>query len=774
MLSLVALLLSQGPALDVTTSVDRSRVAVGEEVVFTLRAVGHTTAAFRADLPSLDGFALLERTERTDIVYGARELTRAYILELHLRAEQVGTWSIGPIRVEHGVASAFSTGETVTVVNAAGGSAAGLDPDLVALIPRVPSPRVGGPSVFTVASASTVYAGDQVDVLTAAWLPRSLRLRLRQPPTLSPPALPGVWSTPRRAVPGAVASRVVDGENYDLFVGFQTVYPLDPGALPIPPARLTWMQPSGRQYFSEERRESVESGPLTLTVRPLPDAGRPAGFDGPVARDLRIEYRLAQGAARAGAVLPVEIALSGAGNLPLWPTPKVSWPSGIRVYEEGSEITPRTAGPRLGGSKTFKFSVVPDSAGTLSLPALEYSYFDPAPATYRLARALSIAIPVLDALPVADRRSALPIEQEGPPSLPVRIVTLPWSALAALISLPILAMAAMTLRRRYPRKRAAPVSGPDPAHRLDALLELLAPPDARPSPVALAGALRAAGIDREGAERLVRLHAELVAQRFGRESTGQPSSELLRDIDDALGRLPRAVRWRGGPIPALVSGMLAAAILAPALHGQSGIELYTHGEYAAAAQAFRQAANAKPWSAALWYDVAASEYLARRDANSAAALLAARQLAPRDPRVDALWNALAREHEPLRRAGTVWPLTAEECLAAALLLVWIGAPLFLILRRRRWLSAIPLLLAVAVAAAGFIRRAERRAPRAVLAGGASLRLSPHGLAPERGTIPSFSVVRLERRVGRWWLILTQQGIEGWVPEEILSLAPALD
>jgi len=325
MLFLAALLLSQAPALEVTTSVDRSRVAVGEEVVFTLRAVGHTTAAFRADLPSLDGFALVERIERTDVVYGARELTRAFILELHLRAEQVGTWSIGPIRVEHGTASAFSTAENVFVVNAAGGAAAGLDPDLVALIPRVPSPRVGGPSVFTVASASTVYAGDQVDVLTAAWLPRSLRLRLRQPPTLSPPALPGVWSTPRRAVPGAVASRVVGGETYDLFVGFQTVYPLDPGAVPIPAARLTWMQPSGRQYFSEERRESVESSPITLMVRPLPDGGRPSGFDGPVARDLRIEYRLAQGAAHAGAVLPVEIVVSGAGNLPLWPTPKVTW-----------------------------------------------------------------------------------------------------------------------------------------------------------------------------------------------------------------------------------------------------------------------------------------------------------------------------------------------------------------------------------------------------------------------------------------------------------------
>jgi hypothetical protein len=469
----------------------------------------------------------------------------------------------------------------------------------------------------------------------------------------------------------------------------------------------------------------------------------------------------------------VEIVVSGAGNLPLWPTPKVTWSTDIRVYEEGNEIAPRTSGPRLGGTKNFKFAVVPDSAGSLSLPPIEYSYFDPASGTYRVAKALGVSIPVLDALPVADRRSALPIEQDGPAPLPERIVELPGIALGALIGLPLLAMAAMAYRRRHPRKRPAPVSGPDPAQRLDALLESLAPPESRPSSAALTGALRAAGIDREAAERLVRLHAALVAQRFGRDATGRASSELLREIDEALGRLPQATRRNGGPMPALVAGVLLA-IVAPAVQGQSGIELYTRGEYAAAAQAFRHAAATKPRSAALWYDVAASEYLARRDANAVAALYAARALAPRDQRVGALWNALAREHEQLRRAGRVWPLTAEECLAAALLLLWVGAILFFVVGRRRWPWVAPLLLAAAVAWAGLARRADRRAPRAVLVGGASLRLSPHGLAPERGTIPGFSVVRLERHVGGWWLVLTREDIEGWVPDEILALTPALD
>jgi hypothetical protein len=64
--------------------------------------------------------------------------------------------------------------------------------------------------------------------------------------------------------------------------------------------------------------------------------------------------------------------------------------------------------------------------------------------------------------------------------------------------------------------------------------------------------------------------------------------------------------------------------------------------------------------------------------------------------------------------------------------------------------------------------------RAVLGAGASLRLSPYGLAPERGTAPAFTVIELERRVPGWWLVRTAQDAEGWIPEEIVARVPALD
>lgn len=762
-LLLLPLLLQAAP-LELRTSVDRSRVAVGEEIVFTLSASGRSTAAFRADVPPIDGFALVERRERTDVIPAGGQVTRVYTLELQLRAEQVGTWTIGPVQVEHGVNSAVSNPETVVVTNTGSGVQTGLDADLLALISRVPQPRYGGPSVFVVPSAPVVYAGDQLNVLTAAWLPRGLRLRLRQPPTLSPPALPGVWATPRTSVPGAVASRTVDGELYDLFVGFQTVYPLNPGVLRIPSARLSWTEPAGRQFASEDRRRAEESGPVSLVVRALPDAGRPPGFGGPVARGLRLEYRLGQGAGRAGAVMPVEIVLNGAGNLPLWPPPRVEWPPAARVYEEGSENSPRLLGQRIGGNRRFKYAVVPDSAGSLPLPPLEYAYFDPGDAQYKVARATGIIVPVLDAAPVTGRRTALPIWIPGPPSLVERVFGLQPSVLSLLFGLPVLVILAVGLWRRRPARPPPATTDRDPAAQLEDLFLRLVPLTADRSPLTLTGALRRGGFDKDRAARLLELHLAVEAERFGKDGKGSPDPALLRDIESALRDIPARIRRRSGLAAVVALVLLGSAAPLPA---QDGITLYGRREYAAAAQAFRQ----EPPSPARWYDIAAAEYMARRDAYAVASLLSARAAAPRNPRVKALWTALSREHEQLRRAGRRWPVSALELFAAGLVLLWLGAVFYVVFRRTRIPAAAALLLALAALGAGAYLRSRQAVPRAVLAGGASLRLSPHGLAPERGTVPPFTIVRLERQVGAWWLIETAEGARGWVPEEILAATP---
>lgn len=764
--ALVLLAALQGPALDVTAGVDRARVVVGDEVLYTLRAVGRSTAAFRAEITGLDGLAVLDRRERTDVVYVGREARRAYTLEVRLRAEQAGSWRVGPVRVEQGDLSAFAPAVSVTITpGSGGGGSGGLTATVLALAQRAPPPRVGRVSVAIVVSSDDVWAGEQLDVLTVAWFPRGLRMRLRQPPTMRSPSLDGVWAVPQGAVPGVVATRVLDGETYDLFVGHQVVFPLTPGVLTVPAARVTYTQPPAR---GEERRVVIESDPVRVAVRRLPTLGRPAGFDGPVAGEVRVSYRVGQSAARAGALIPIEVRVAGEGNLALWPAPAVEWPPAARFYTEGVEEAPRAGGGRQGGTKTYRFLLLPDSAGSLPLPPIVYPYFDPGSGSYREARSDGFVLPVLEPAAPADRRIAPPLVAAFTSGPATRLFRLPAAVIGSLVAAPVLLAAGGLLlgRRRPVRRRETP---DDPAGRLEALVLGRAPRGAHASPATLTAGLRRAGIDRELARRLVDLHLAVEHELYAPGGAGLARPELLHAITAALA-LVRAT-------PPTVGTLLLCLLMVSAtpLIGQSPADLYARRVYPAAADGFRAAAAVSPADPAVWYDLAAAEYMARRDAHAAAALLRAAALAPRSPRVVALWRTLEREHEPLRRAGPRPPVNAVELGAGGLVGLWLGGLLVALGRGRlRRLAMVVLALAVLLSGAGLLLHRAQRSPRGLLAGGAALRMSPHGLASEQGTASPYALVALERREGGWWLIRTHDGTRGWVPQEIIAPVRGLD
>ncbi len=635
-----------------------------------------------------------------------------------------------------------------------------LDPDLAALVSQVPEPRSGAPSVFNVISSNRLFAGDQLNVLTAAWLPRSLRLRLRQAPSLTPPVLTGVWATPRAPVSGVVATREGDLESYDLFVVAQTVYPLNPGVLSIPPARLTWIEPP-RSRSSEERHASASSAPLSVQVRPLPTTGQPPQFNGPVGRDVRIEYRLA-GSGRAGSVVPVEVAVSGTGSLPLWPVPTVTWPQGARAYDQGSDASFGSQGVRLGGTRVFRFAIVPDSAGGLSLSPLEYPYFDPSSSSYKVARTPGTIVPILEPAPIAARQHPVPLLEPEAAPMASRFAALPGYVQWGLLLVPLLGIGGLLLWRSLPR-RVAPQEPAPARDRLQQLVRAVLPPGTGPSPGAIVAALRHAGIPAADAERLARLHLGLETLRFsGKKSDGDPERRRLdEEIESQLGTVPHPIRRLAG----LATLVLGAVLLPGRTSAQDATTLYNRAEYGAAAEAFRGEAREFP-SPERWYNVAAADYMAGRDAEAAAALLSVRSEMPRDARVRALWNALAREHGELRRVGRLSLLTSDEVFILSIVAAWLALGLFLFRRRWPlvWIGALGVAL-VGVLIAGALGH-EERLERAVLAGGVSQRVSPHGLAPTIGSIPAFTVVRLLRQNGAWRLISSDNG-EGWVPADIV-------
>ena len=90
LLALVLALQAQRP--EVTASVDRARVALGEELTLTVRARTRSSVPVQFQLPTLDGFAVLASHDVTDVsITGTAGPLRTTTRELRLRADRAGT-----------------------------------------------------------------------------------------------------------------------------------------------------------------------------------------------------------------------------------------------------------------------------------------------------------------------------------------------------------------------------------------------------------------------------------------------------------------------------------------------------------------------------------------------------------------------------------------------------------------------------------------------------------------------------------------------------------
>ena len=98
-LLLLALLQAGPPELHV--SVDQDRVSVGDELLYTARAVSQSSEPMGLTIAPFNGFEIVSRSERTEVSLSGGP-TRTTVLEVRLRAVRPGRWQIGPARATQG------------------------------------------------------------------------------------------------------------------------------------------------------------------------------------------------------------------------------------------------------------------------------------------------------------------------------------------------------------------------------------------------------------------------------------------------------------------------------------------------------------------------------------------------------------------------------------------------------------------------------------------------------------------------------------------------
>jgi BatD DUF11 like domain len=766
---LFLLLLLQG-APELHVSIDEDHVSVGDEVLYTVRAVSHSSDPMDVSVAPFNGFEIISRSERTEVSLTGGP-TRTTVLEIRLRALRPGRWPIGPARAAQG--REVTEAAAVVVDVAAGGvaSAPAMNPRLRVLLERAPPPPRGKAAVALVVSAESVSVGEQIDVVTTAWFPRDLRLQLRRPPTLQPPVIDGVWSYPQAAPAGIAATRNIEGSAYDLFVSHQVVFPLVAGNIVVPGAMLKYSTPLALQFFSQEERFALTSRPETLDVRPLPTTGKPRDFTGAIGSGLKLERRVTPPAAHRGEGVAVEVVLSGEGNTALWPPPDIHWPSSARAYVDRVEEQVTTTEGRVGGLKTFRYLVVPDSLGPLPLPAVNYSYYDLAAHGYRIAALPSSSLPVAVGGEVASSM-ALPPElmSGGSPPLTTRLArVVPVSVWIAIFLLPpLLVIGRRTIRPRQRRHSPPPQTGLRAAEeQLDSVVRALVPdPDLR-SRSGLAAAVRAAGADVDTASRIAAVRERLLARRYGPPGPSPEDTALITEVEELVDRLGGSLRgWRGPAVTLLLLAMMGTSRLAAQTPAPEG--LYEAGALRAAAEGFSRRTDAEPRVPAHWYNLGAAYYRLGEKGRASAAWVRARRLAPREPTI-----VRAMRLTPIPDATSsrwLWsaPVTPEELLLVGALgwilgwCGWVWRPRV----RERW--GVLLVFSAGAALAGVALRAWYERPVAVVLEQTTLRLSPHGRAPVISPLEEGSALLVLRQGPGWTLVRAPGEREGWVASDAIA------
>ena len=135
-------------------------------------------------------------------------------------------------------------------------------------------------------------------------------------------------------------------------------------------------------FFGTVRTQPVNitPKPLEITVNALPSEGQPPGFAGAVGK-FAFETQVKPTELNAGDPITLTVQIVGEGNLENISAPQFVAGDDFKVYEP--RLVSKDSDPNRGiGRKTFEQVLIPRSEKVKTLPALVFSYFDPAKQVY--------------------------------------------------------------------------------------------------------------------------------------------------------------------------------------------------------------------------------------------------------------------------------------------------------------------------------------------------------------------------------------------------------
>ena len=387
----------------------KKQVMVGErfQVVFEANAEGKNFSA-----PSFEGFTVVggpftSTSSSFQMVNGSMSHSVKCTYTFALQAYQEGTFHVGSATLNVKGKKVSSEPFDIKVIPddgshaapSGGGDAAGQGRSQQ----NTNDPQVSGKDLFlnVIPSKKSVYVGDQV-VLT-------YKIYTKVPvSSLSVERMPsyaGFWTKDISDNTNSLRqnSEYINGIEYTTAEVQKTVIvPQRAGKLTIDPMIIECVAQvrteSNRQrsmdpfeaFFNDpffnrnivNVKKELTSQTLTLEVKSLPENGKPASFAGAVG-NFNFKSEIDKTELSTNEAFTLTLTVSGTGNVELLQMPAPVFPPDFEVYDPKVTTSVNPTSNGLSGTKKAEFLVIPRRAGSFTIPAVEFSYFNPANETYQ-------------------------------------------------------------------------------------------------------------------------------------------------------------------------------------------------------------------------------------------------------------------------------------------------------------------------------------------------------------------------------------------------------
>ena len=143
---------------------------------------------------------------------------------------------------------------------------------------------------------------------------------------------------------------------------------------------------SSRSVKQESIETETSTAPLAITVLPLPTEGKPEDFSGMVG-SYSFSANFDRTNLKVGEALTLAISIKGDGTPGTITDPKLPDFSEFRSVPPENSINKKVTGNKVVTSKDIKVFLYPKKKGTFEIPAITYSWFNPAKKKYETASA---------------------------------------------------------------------------------------------------------------------------------------------------------------------------------------------------------------------------------------------------------------------------------------------------------------------------------------------------------------------------------------------------